>query len=658
MTTKTSLRAFALLLALLAAPAFSATYWVGSSAACSGPNVHPSLGAALLATILNGSQSDEIRLTNTLSYTSTAGQITLNDRSSSSFGHLTLAGGYPDCFTSPSGRTSFGNGTIVSVTVQTSSEPESVVTLRRLDINGAGTGLIATGGAVVTLDDVRIGDNTLRGAFIHSGAYVDIRANTIIEDNGDMYSGTGWGGGVNCKGDNSEVTLRGRLHRNSAEKGANVFLADGCFMMAMGGSTISSTGIPSPGANEGGGVYIDNGGEFYASGGSQLVTISGNFANYGAGLYVKGTGRATLVNTRLQGNAAYVGAAIYAVGGGTSGSPQITMDRTSSCPFTISCSEIDGNRSESSVVYVDNSFVRIHRTIIEQNWTWTIVPDFQSLIHGTNGALVHLGHVGMYRNSAADTAIWNQSAEFQIQHATIARNLAYVDGGTPPPSGALLSQGSASANYLHNSIIADSTGVDLQGGFIQSECNLVDSNPGDLPGGTYHIATPQFINIGSGDARQTSASPGVDMCQENALLWSSTRDIEYQTLPVNDASNDQGHPGQAGGYYDAGFDENHMNVGDDYFTLSIARTGSGSGWVVSIPLGISCGSDCSEDFFNGTLVELHANGTSGSVFSGWNGCPLSSDNICYISVTADATITARFDVASDDIFSDRFETGP
>src|SRR5699024_9377184 len=114
MTTKTSLRALALFLALLTAPAFSATYWVGNSPACTGPNVHGSLGAALLAAILNGSESDEIRLTNTLSYTNTGGQITLTNWASSTVGHLTLAGGYPDCFTSPSGRTSFGSGTTVS----------------------------------------------------------------------------------------------------------------------------------------------------------------------------------------------------------------------------------------------------------------------------------------------------------------------------------------------------------------------------------------------------------------------------------------------------------------------------------------------------------------------------------------------------------------
>ncbi len=84
------------------------------------------------------------------------------------------------------------------------------------------------------------------------------------------------------------------------------------------------------------------------------------------------------------------------------------------------------------------------------------------------------------------------------------------------------------------------------------------------------------------------------MCLANTLWWSSGRDIEYQTVPVNDANNDQGNPGQEGGYYDAGFDENHMNVGDDYFTLTVARSGTDplvnpgfdsdlSGWHVNDP---------------------------------------------------------------------------
>ncbi len=661
MTAKTSLRVLALCLALLAAPAWSATYWVGSSAACTGSNVHASLASALLSAAFNGTQSDEIRLTNTIAYTGADGDVTLTDWSPSTTGSLTIAGGYSDCFTSASGRTVFGNTSGVAITVETSSQSASNVTLRRLDVRSADTGLSATGGASVILDNVRIGDHSLRGIYVTGGAYVDVQSDSIVELNGDI-STTSWGGGVFCSGTDSEVTLRGRIYANSAEFGGNAYLSSGCFMMLMGGSTIDANQVFGPGAAQyGGGVYVNNGGELYASGGTQRVSISNNYAGNGAGIYVTGTGRATLVNTLFQGNEGFVGAAIYAVGGGTS-SPQVVMDRASSCPFQISCSEMEGNRTESSIVYVDDSYVRINRTIIELSNIWT-VPDTKSLIHGTNGALLRLGHVGMYRNTT-DHAIWNQDSQFEILHATIARNEEYVSGGANLPATALLSQdstGSAGANYLHNSIIADSTGVDLQGGSMQSECILADSDPGDLPGGTYYIATPQFINAGSGDFRQTSASPGVDMCNANPLLaWASTEDIEKESLPVNDANNDQGNPGEAGGYHDAGFDENHMNVGDDYFTLTAARTGSGTGSIISIPLGISCGSDCQEDFFNETLVELHANAGSGSTFDGWIGCPLPSGNICYTSVTEDTTVTAEFGTGSTEasIFSDRFETAP
>lgn len=99
----TSLRAipFAVTFTLLlfSLPAWSATFWVGNSAACTGSNVHGSLSAALLAAAFNGSQADEIRLTNTISYTGNAGRVTLTDWSPSTAGDLTISGGYSDCFT-------------------------------------------------------------------------------------------------------------------------------------------------------------------------------------------------------------------------------------------------------------------------------------------------------------------------------------------------------------------------------------------------------------------------------------------------------------------------------------------------------------------------------------------------------------------------------
>jgi hypothetical protein len=656
MTTKTSLRALALCLALLAAPAFSATYWVGSSAACSGSNVHPSLGAALLAAAFNGAQSDEIRLTNTISYAGSAGKVTLTDWSSASAGNLTIAGGYANCFTSPSGRTNFGNTTGASITVQTSSQSESVVTLRRLNIRAAETGIVVNAGAEVYLENTRVGDHVIRGVLIPGGGYVSIDASSIVELNGDSTPGgdTWGGGGVYCNGTGSEVTLSGRLHANSGEHGGNAYLSNGCMMFALGGAVIDANKVFGPGfAQLGGGVYVDSGGQLFSNGGSGIVLFRENYAAWGGGLYVKDTGKATLVNTRFVSNGASYGAAIYAVDGGTSGSTQVSMDRGSSCPFTISCSELEGNVTERSVIHVDNSRVQINRTIIELSSLW-VSGSVKSLIYGTNGAQIRLGHVGLYRNTT-DHALWNDGATFEVQHATIARNEKYVSGGSNTPAGALLAQNGGN-NFLHNSIIADSTGVDLQSGSLNTPCLLLDGAAGDLTPGMYHAGTPQFINAGSGDFRQASASPGVDMCMPNPLLWSSDEDIERQVTGVNDANNDQGNPGDSGGYYDAGFDENHMNVGPDYFTLTAATSGNGT--VVSVPLGIACGSDCQEDFFNGTLVELHANASGTSVFDGWTGCPLPSGNVCNIAVTEDTTVTASFTVAGDEIFSDRFQSAP
>ncbi|VAW44126.1 hypothetical protein MNBD_GAMMA02-1534, partial [hydrothermal vent metagenome] len=125
--------------------------------------------------------------------------------------------------------------------------------------------------------------------------------------------------------------------------------------------------------------------------------------------------------------------------------------------------------------------------------------------------------------------------------------------------------------------------------------------------------------------------------------------------PVNENTNPQGSPGEAGGLYDAGFDEVYDNIGEDQFLLTIQKEGSGSGSVVSTPLGIACGTDCTEVYFNGTLVTLFANASAGSEFIGWSGCPLvNGSNQCLISVTESDTVFAEFQ-PDDLIFSDGFE---
>ncbi len=77
-------------------------------------------------------------------------------------------------------------------------------------------------------------------------------------------------------------------------------------------------------------------------------------------------------------------------------------------------------------------------------------------------------------------------------------------------------------------------------------------------------------------------------------------------------------------------------------TLTITKGGTGSGTVTSTPGGISCGSDCTENYVNGTNVSLTAAAATGSTFAGWSGGICSGTSTCSVSMTAARTVTATF----------------
>jgi hypothetical protein len=73
-------------------------------------------------------------------------------------------------------------------------------------------------------------------------------------------------------------------------------------------------------------------------------------------------------------------------------------------------------------------------------------------------------------------------------------------------------------------------------------------------------------------------------------------------------------------------------------TLTVTKSGTGAGTIVSAPDGIDCGNDCSERYPAGYSVVLSAAAQSGSVFSGWNsGCASGT-----VTMDADRTCTAIF----------------
>ncbi|MBI2381010.1 MAG: hypothetical protein HYV16_09675 [Gammaproteobacteria bacterium] len=79
-------------------------------------------------------------------------------------------------------------------------------------------------------------------------------------------------------------------------------------------------------------------------------------------------------------------------------------------------------------------------------------------------------------------------------------------------------------------------------------------------------------------------------------------------------------------------------------TYKLTVSVSGLGQVSSSPAGISCGSDCVENYVSGTSVTLTASPAAGYRFSGWSGTGISCPGTdpCTLSMSAARTVSASF----------------
>ena len=77
-------------------------------------------------------------------------------------------------------------------------------------------------------------------------------------------------------------------------------------------------------------------------------------------------------------------------------------------------------------------------------------------------------------------------------------------------------------------------------------------------------------------------------------------------------------------------------------TLTVNKTGSGTGTVTSNPGGINCGSDCSEQYDCDTTITLTALPATGSIFDGWNGGGCSGTGTCTVALRDLTIVTANF----------------
>src|SRR5262249_6444698 len=75
--------------------------------------------------------------------------------------------------------------------------------------------------------------------------------------------------------------------------------------------------------------------------------------------------------------------------------------------------------------------------------------------------------------------------------------------------------------------------------------------------------------------------------------------------------------------------------------VTVSRAGAGTGTVTSIPGGINCPSDCSENYPVGTAIALAATAAPDSVFTGWSGA-CQGGGLCSGTLTGNVTVVANF----------------
>jgi hypothetical protein len=80
-----------------------------------------------------------------------------------------------------------------------------------------------------------------------------------------------------------------------------------------------------------------------------------------------------------------------------------------------------------------------------------------------------------------------------------------------------------------------------------------------------------------------------------------------------------------------------------HYTLTIIKSGYGSGTVTSTPSGIDCGSTCTYQFAAGTSVTLTATPDPSFVFSGWYGGATGTNPTVTITMNHDTLVEATFD---------------
>jgi len=148
---------------------------------------------------------------------------------------------------------------------------------------------------------------------------------------------------------------------------------------------------------------------------------------------------------------------------------------------------------------------------------------------------------------------------------------------------------------------------------------------------------PARLYVGTSDGVYRSRNAGASWVPVNTDLTNTV----FNNLAINPQSPDNLYAGTDGGLFWITF----QDTGQYYLTYT--KNGAGHRTVTSNPPGIDCTGNCSAQFDANSQVNLHAEADNGSSFTGWTGACTDITPDCTITMDADKSVAARFELQTE-----------